>query len=217
MLQIIKAYDIPPRLMDAIGITRKHELMSFPLKMKQNSSKSPRACYNSLLMHLVRGRFNSYEQRLWTQPSHYRLPDKETKLQFEEVHIYVARFLRSVKILLLRTFRNGFHHVLDNSKRAKKIDKRKSLTVNYYKTGTLQLQGNNAQSGKDKLRAAMDGGQTNCDVNDESGDVVSDRHVAVDNEKSQVDTPELSETSSNETDHFIKHISPHSLDVNIRV
>ena len=89
--------------------------------------------------------------------------------------------------------------------------------MNYYKTGTLQLQGNNAQSAKDKLRAAMDGGQTNCDVNDESGDVVSDRHVVVDNEKSQVDTPELSETSSNGTDHFIKHISPHFLDVNIRV
>ena len=80
--------------------------------------------------------------------------------------------------------------------------------MNYYKTGTLQLQENNVQSAKKKLRAAMDGGQTNCDLNDESGDVVSDRHVAVDDDKSQVDTPELSETSSNETDHFIKHISP---------
>ena len=64
MLQIIKAFGIPSRLMDAIGITRKHELMSFPLTVKQNSSKSPRACYNSFLMQLVRGRFNSYEQQL---------------------------------------------------------------------------------------------------------------------------------------------------------
>ena len=87
--------------------------------------------------------------------------------------------------------------------------------MNYYKTGTLQLQGNNVQSAKDKLRAAMDGGKTNCDLNDESEDVVSDRHVVVDDDKSQVDTPELSETSSNGTDHFIKPISPHSLDVNI--
>ena len=97
----------------------------------------------------------------------------------------------------------------------RKSIKAKSLTVNYYKTGTLQLQGNNVQSAKDKLRAAMDGGKTNCDLNDESEDVVSDRHVVVDDDKSQVDTPELSETSSNETDHFIKPISPHSLDVNI--
>ena len=97
----------------------------------------------------------------------------------------------------------------------RKSIKAKSLTVNYYKTETLQLQGNNAQSAKDKLRAAMDGGQTNSDLNDESGDVVSDRHVVVDDEKSQVDTPELSETSSNDTDHFIKPISPHSLDLNI--
>ena len=51
--------------------------------------------------------------------------------------------------------------------------------MNYYKTGTLQLQGNNVQSAKDKLRAAMDGGKTNCDLNDESEDVVSDRHVVV--------------------------------------
>ena len=44
-----------------------------------------------------------------------------------------------------------------------------------------------------------------CDLNDESEDVVvSDRHVVVDDDKSQVDTPKLSETSSNETDHFIK-------------
>ena len=50
----------------------------------------------------------------------------------------------------------------------------------------------------------MDGGKTNCDLNDEGEDVVSDRHVVVDDDKSQVDTPELSETSSNETDHFIK-------------
>ena len=71
--------------------------------------------------------FNSYEQQPWTQPSHYRLPDKETKLQFKEVHIYVARFLRWVENLLLRTFRNRIHHVLDNSKRAKKIDKSKIL------------------------------------------------------------------------------------------
>ena len=35
----------------------------------------------------------------------------------------------------------------------------------------------------------MDGGQTNSDLNDESGDVVSDRHVVVDDDKSQVDTP----------------------------
>ena len=116
---------------------------------------------------------------------------------------------------MLRTFRNRFHHVLDNSKRAKKIDKSKILTVNYYKTGTLQLQGNNVQSAKDKLQAAMDSGQTNCDLNDEREDVVSDRHVVVDDDKSQVDTSELSETASNETDHFIKPISPHSLDVNI--
>ena len=61
----------------------------------------------------------------------------------------------------------------------------------------------------------MDGGQTNCDPNDESGVFVTDRHVVVDDDKSQVDTPELSETFSNETDHFIKPISPHSLDVNI--
>ena len=97
----------------------------------------------------------------------------------------------------------------------RKSIKAKSLTGNYYKTGTLQLQGNNVQSAKDKLRAAMDGGQTNCDLNDESEDVVSDCHVVVDDEKSQVDTPELLETSSNETDHHIKPISPHSLDVNI--
>ena len=37
----------------------------------------------------------------------------------------------------------------------------------------------------------MDVGQTNYDLNDESGDVVSDRHVVVDDDKSQVDTPEL--------------------------
>ena len=97
----------------------------------------------------------------------------------------------------------------------RKSMKAKSLTVNYYKTGTLQLQGNNAQSAKDKLRATLDAGQTSCDLNDESGDVVSDRQVIVDDDKSQVDTPELSETSSNETDHFNKPISPHSLDVNI--
>ena len=82
----------------------------------------------------------------------------------------------------------------------RKSIKAKSLTVNYYKTGTLQLQGNNVQSAKDKLRTAMDGGKTNCDLNDEGEDVVSDRHVVVDDDKSQVDTPELSETSSNETD-----------------
>ena len=83
----------------------------------------------------------------------------------------------------------------------RKSIKAKSLTVNYYKTGTLQLQGNNVQSAKDKLRAAM----KLCDLNDEREDVVvSDRHVVVDDDKSQVDTPELSETSSNETDHFIK-------------
>ena len=76
--------------------------------------------------------------------------------------------------------------------------------MNYYKTGTLQLQGNSVQSAKDKLPAAMDGGQTNCDPNDDSGVFVSDRHVVVvDDDKSQVDTPELSETSSNETDHFM--------------
>ena len=97
----------------------------------------------------------------------------------------------------------------------RKSIKAKSLTVNYYKTETLQLQGNNAQSAKDKLRAAMDGGQTNYDLHDESGDIVSDRHVVVDDDKSQVDTPELSETSSTDTDHFIKPISPHSLDINI--
>ena len=73
----------------------------------------------------------------------------------------------------------------------------------------------NVQSARDKLRSAMDGGQTNCDLNDESGDVVIDRHVVVDDDKSQVDTPELSETSSNATDHLIKPISSHSLDVNI--
>ena len=39
----------------------------------------------------------------------------------------------------------------------RKSIKGKSLTVNYYKTGTLQLQGNNVQSAKDKFRAAMDG------------------------------------------------------------
>lgn len=41
--------------------------------------------------------------------------------------------------------------------------KAKSLTVNYDKTGTLQLQRCNPQSAKDKLRAAMDLGQTNCE------------------------------------------------------
>ena len=94
-------------------------------------------------------------------------------------------------------------------------EQRKSLTVNYYKTGTLQLQGNNSQSAKDKLRATMDVGQTHCDLNDESGNVVSDRHVIVDDDKSQVDTPELTETSNNEADHFSKPVSSHSLDVNI--
>ena len=59
-----------------------------------------------------------------------------------------------------------------------KLIKAKSLTVNYYKTGTLQLRGNNAQSAKDKLRAAMDSGQTNCDLNDESGDVVSESEMS---------------------------------------
>lgn len=34
----------------------------------------------------------------------------------------------------------------------------------------------------------MDGGKTNCDLNDESENVVSDRHVVVDDDKSQVDT-----------------------------
>ena len=61
----------------------------------------------------------------------------------------------------------------------------------------------------------MDGGQTNCDLNDESEDVVSNRHVVMDDDKSQLDTPELSETSSNETGHCIKPISLHSLDVYI--
>ena len=59
---------------------------------------------------------------------------------------------------------------ITQNKQTKSI-KAKSLTVNYNKTGTLQLRGNNAQSAKDKLRAAMDSGQTNCDLNDESGDV----------------------------------------------
>ena len=49
---------------------------------------------------------------------------------------------------------------ITQNKQRKSI-KAKSLTVNYYKTGTSQLQGNNTQSAKDKLRAAMDGGQTN--------------------------------------------------------
>ena len=98
----------------------------------------------------------------------------------------------------------------------RKSIKAKSLTLNYYKTGTLQLQGNNDQhKAKDKLRAAMDVGQTNCDLNDESGDVVSDLHVIVNDDKAQLDTPVLSETSSNETDHFIKPMSSHSLNVNI--
>ena len=96
----------------------------------------------------------------------------------------------------------------------RKSMKTESLTVSYYKTGTLQLQRNNVQSAKDKLWMAMDVGQTNCNLNVESGGVVSDRHV-VDDDKSQVDTPELSETSSNETDHFIKPISSYFLDVNI--
>ena len=65
-----------------------------------------------------------------------------------------------------------------------------NLTVNYYKTGTLKLQGNNAQSAKAKLRADMDVGQSNCDLNDESRDG-SDRHVIVDDDKSQVDNLEL--------------------------
>jgi len=91
--------------------------------------------------------------------------------------------------------------VLDNSNEQGKSIKAKSLTVSYFKTGTLQ------QSAKDKLRTALDGGQTNCDLDDESLDVVSDRHVVVDNDKSQADTSELSESSSNETDHFIKPIS----------
>lgn len=45
----------------------------------------------------------------------------------------------------------------------RKSIKAKSLTVNYDKTGTLQLQRCNPQSAKDKLRAAMDLGQTNCE------------------------------------------------------
>jgi len=82
--------------------------------------------------------------------------------------------------------------------------KAKSVTVSYFKTGTLQPQGNNAaQSAKDKLRAALDGGQTNCDLDDESLDVVSNRHVVVDHDKPQADTSEFSASSSNETDHFI--------------
>ena len=86
--------------------------------------------------------------------------------------------------------------------------KAKSVTVSYFKTGTLQLQETNAaQSAKDKLRAALDGGQTNCDLDDESLDVVSDRHVVVDNDKPQADTSEFSESSNNETDHFVKPIS----------
>ena len=34
----------------------------------------------------------------------------------------------------------------------------------------------------------MDVGQTNCDLNDESGDVVSDLHVIVNDDKSQLDS-----------------------------
>ena len=45
----------------------------------------------------------------------------------------------------------------------RKSIKAKSLTVNYDKTGTLQLQRYNPQSAKDKLRVAMDLGQTNCE------------------------------------------------------
>ena len=45
----------------------------------------------------------------------------------------------------------------------RKSIKAKSLTVNYDKTGTLQLQRCNPQSAKDKLRVAMDLGQTNCE------------------------------------------------------
>ena len=41
---------------------------------------------------------------------------------------------------------------------------------------------------------------------------LTERHVVVDDDKSQADTPELPETSSNETEHLIKPISPHSLD-----
>ena len=89
----------------------------------------------------------------------------------------------------------------------RKSIKAKSLTVSYFKTGTLQLQGNNAQSAKDKLRAALDGGQTNCDLDDESLDVASERHVVVENDKPQADTSEFSESFSNETDDFIKPIS----------
>ena len=90
----------------------------------------------------------------------------------------------------------------------RKSIKAKSVTVSYFKTGTLQLQGNNAaQSAKDKLRAALDGGQTNCDLDDESLDVVSDRHVVVNNDKPYADTSEFSESSTNETDHFIQPIS----------
>lgn len=92
--------------------------------------------------------------------------------------------------------------------------KAKSLAVNYFKTGTIQLQGNNAKSTKDKLRAALDGAQTNCVLDDENRDVITDRHVVVADDKSQVDT-KLSESSSNEMDHYFKPISPHSLDVNI--
>ena len=51
----------------------------------------------------------------------YKLPDNETKLQLKEVSIYVAWIPRRVDKLLLRTFRNRFHHVLDNSKRAKEV------------------------------------------------------------------------------------------------
>ena len=89
----------------------------------------------------------------------------------------------------------------------RKSIKAKSLTVSYFKTGTLQLQGNNAQSAKDKLRAALDGGQTNCDLDDESLDVASECHVVVENDKPQADTSEFSESFSNETDDFIKPIS----------
>ena len=55
----------------------------------------------------------------------YKLPNRETKRELEEVNIYVAGILRWLEKLLLQTFRNGFYHVLHNSKPAKKIDKSK--------------------------------------------------------------------------------------------
>ena len=115
---------------------------------------------------------------------------------------------------LLRTFRNGFYQVLDYSKRVKEIDKNKIFDSELLQYWDVTTSRKNAQSAKDKLGSTMDAGQTNCDLNDENGDVVSNYSVIVKDDKSKVDTRKLSETSNNEMDHSIKPITSYSLDVN---